>query len=86
MEKREGQLKVDAIFQMFDTNQNGKIDGNDLKAAMEKLNKSISEAEILETMAKYDINEDGHIDREEFDNFFRCESPTRSGRIKPLPV
>ena len=83
IEKEEGQQKVDAIFEMFDTDHSGKLDSNNIKKAMEKLNNTISDQEILETMAKYDINNDGLIDRKEFDNFFLCESPTKRNRIRP---
>ena len=38
IEKEEGQQKVDAIFEMFDTDHSGKIDSNNIRKAMEKLN------------------------------------------------
>ena len=63
LEGAEGREKIDAIFEMFDTNHEGKISSKDIKAAMEKLNKPITEEEIAETMAKYDKNHDGCIDR-----------------------
>ena len=43
IEKEEGQQKVDAIFEMFDTDHSGKIDSNNIKKAMEKLNNTISD-------------------------------------------
>ena len=70
LENQEGREKVDAIFEMFDTRHEGRISAKDIKSAMEKLNRQISDQEISDTMAKYDMNDDGYIDREEFEKFF----------------
>ena len=73
---------MDAIFEMFDTRHEGKISAKDIKSAMEKLNRQISDQEISDTMAKYDMNDDGYIDREEFEKFFIGDSTPAT----PVPV
>ena len=67
---------------MFDTHHEGKISAKDIKAAMEKLNMPITNKEITETMAKYDINHDGCIDRQEFENFFLGDNTPTT----PMPL
>ena len=43
---------------------------------MQKLNKQIPEEEIAQTIKKFDTNNDGEIDRQEFDRLFKLESRT----------
>ena len=63
LEEHEGQGKIDAIFQQFDTDNDGKISATDIKFAMQKLNKHIDDEEVQETIKKFDTNNDGEIDR-----------------------
>ena len=59
LEEHEGQGKIDAIFQQFDTNNDGKISASDIKFAMQKMNKDIPEKEIQATIKQFDANNDG---------------------------
>eukprot|EP01083_Nonionella_stella_P216810 778888_1 len=59
-----GQLKV--AFNLFDKDQNGVIDQNELTTVLKTLGQTISKEEIEEMVAAVDQNDDGEIDFNEF--------------------
>ena len=63
LEGHAGQEKLDAIFQMFDTTNHGKISAENIKNFMEKIGKDIDDAEIETTMNKFDKDKDGYLNK-----------------------
>ena len=54
------------LFVAMDTNQDGRIDSNDLHKALEKVGAAIDEVEMQELFLASDIDGTGQIDYEEF--------------------
>ena len=50
LSSEEGRLKLDALFQQFDTDNSGYITENNIKYAMSKLGRVMTDAEIKTTM------------------------------------
>ena len=79
----QGEAKLDAIFSQFDANNSGSISVTDIKAAMEKIGKSIDEEQVKISILKYDQNNDGEIDRKEFESMFLADLSPLQLQHKP---
>lgn len=51
---------------MYDVDNNGTMDANELKALLEDMGQSYTEAEVAILMNELDLNSDGVLDFEEF--------------------
>ena len=70
----EGDAKLRAIFQQFDTDNSGFISTDNIKIAMEKMGREITQEEINEILEKHDTNKDGKLQYEEFVSIFNSEN------------
>jgi len=61
------------IFKDMDADQNGKIDTDELKAAMAKLGVELKASEVKDMMTEADEDGDEHIDPDEFVNLCLAE-------------
>ena len=60
-----------ALFKHFDTDDSGYITPENIREAMEKAGKKISDTEMKEVMREHDIEKNGLISFEEFKQMFR---------------
>jgi Ca2+-binding EF-hand superfamily protein len=59
---------VDHLFDLFDSEDSGKIDAVELKSALEKIGNRMTRAKVLAMMTVTDENDDGEVDCKEFHN------------------
>lgn len=64
--KAEGIRKRRTMFDSLDLNHDGSLSFSELKAALQKTNHSITDAEVEEFMSKYDADGDGSVSLNEF--------------------
>ena len=69
----EGDAKLRSIFQQFDTDNTGQISAENIKIAMQKMGREISQDEIGEILEKHDKNKNGKLDFEEFKSIFNFD-------------
>eukprot|EP00397_Hematodinium_sp_SG-2012_P038144 GEMP01041456.1.p1 GENE.GEMP01041456.1~~GEMP01041456.1.p1 ORF type:complete len:182 (+),score=45.56 GEMP01041456.1:83-628(+) len=62
----EQKEEIKEAFDLFDSEQNGKINYHELKVAMRALGFDVKKAEILELTRDYDRHETGYIGYEDF--------------------
>jgi len=55
-------------FQQIDLDKNGTIDSKELTAALKMIDKTANEEQVSKRMNKYDVDKDGKVNFEEFEN------------------
>lgn len=55
-------------FQQIDLDKNGTIDSKELTAALQMIDKTANEEQVSKRMNKYDVDKDGKVNFEEFEN------------------
>lgn len=63
--------EVKRIFHMFDKNGDGKITKKELSDSLENLGISISDPDMIQMIEKIDINGDGCVDIDEFEELYK---------------
>ncbi|KAF4077821.1 hypothetical protein AMELA_G00192450 [Ameiurus melas] len=69
--KGKSEEELAELFRMFDRNEDGYIDLEELKMMLEETGESITEDDIEELMNDGDKNNDGRIDYDEFMEFMK---------------
>ncbi|XP_053499778.1 troponin C type 1a (slow) [Ictalurus furcatus] len=69
--KGKSEEELAELFRMFDRNEDGYIDLDELKMMLEETGESITEDDIEELMNDGDKNNDGRIDFDEFMDFLK---------------
>lgn len=59
--------RIEALFKSFDVDDNDEIDATNLKNAFTKLGKAISDEDVRTIMQEHDVNKDGKISLQEFE-------------------
>jgi len=59
-------MMLEIIFTLFDRDSSGSICATELRSALRALGNNLSRAEAVEAMKRYDSNQDGLIDAQEF--------------------
>mmetsp|Transcript_16841 Transcript_16841/g.27938 ORF Transcript_16841/g.27938 Transcript_16841/m.27938 type:complete len:359 (-) Transcript_16841:322-1398(-) len=67
------EAQIAAIFKEFDTSGDGFIDLEELRAALQKAGRRVTQEEALDILKKVDINKDGQISLQEFRAVFQME-------------
>ena len=62
--------RLKAVFSQFDTDSSGKITGENIYLAMQKLGKEISQEEVAEMIKQHDLTGDGCLSFQEFKSIF----------------
>ncbi|KAI9478558.1 MAG: hypothetical protein EXX96DRAFT_571362 [Benjaminiella poitrasii] len=62
----DSEVGVSKVFQLLDTDNDGQINGDDLKRGVSLFGKSLTETDIEEMLASADVDGDGLINYEEF--------------------
>lgn len=66
MQKILSHQKFEALYRQFDVDGNDKITRENIKDAMFKLGKEITDQDVDQIMNKHDANKDGFLSMEEF--------------------
>lgn len=68
--------ELEAAFQLFDTDGDGRLNLRELQAALKSLRQPSSEADVRKMIALVDVNQDGVVD---FDEFCQLIDPAPAG-------
>ena len=72
--------RLQAIFKQFDTDDTGFITNDNIRFAMRKLGRFLSDEQIQEIMKRHDTKEDERLSYEEFSAIFIDEISPNSDR------
>ena len=67
--------EIRKVFRVFDKNDNGFISFNELRRVLRNLGEKLSDEEVVEMIEEADLDNDGHINYEEFVDIVTSSAP-----------
>lgn len=82
-EDRKDLSMIREVFDLFDSDGNGIVSSDELKAALTVVDSKLSSEEVSELSDAIDLDGNGMIDFDEFRVMMNCEDPTESSLDEP---